>query len=194
MSSPIIVAQPLALAGMGFSAQCPWWGRAWLKYSWYSFITRCRCRSLKIRKWSRHSRRTLPRNRSQIAFAFGAPYGVRSTSIPVPEATLANKPAILPVIVPNQIPRSFSKRRRFPQLLGHPGIRRVPRHTEVHQSSRAQLDDDEHEQRSEEQVIRLEEIAGPYLTGMVSQKGGPRLFGRPRFPHFIDVLLNRCSC
>jgi hypothetical protein len=45
------------------------------------FVTRCSCRSLKSRKWSRHSRRTLPRKRSQTAFAFGAPYGVRNTSL-----------------------------------------------------------------------------------------------------------------
>jgi hypothetical protein len=61
-----------------------------LKCSPYSFTTRCRCRSLKIRKWSRHSRRTLPRKRSQTAFAFGAAYSVHSTSIPVPTAILLN--------------------------------------------------------------------------------------------------------
>ncbi len=56
----------------------------------YSFTSRCRCRSPKIKKWSRHSRRRLPRKRSQIAFAFGARYGVFSTSIPVPLATREN--------------------------------------------------------------------------------------------------------
>ncbi len=42
-----------------------------------------------IKMWSRHSRRTLPTKRSQIAFARGALIGVRSTSIPLPTATAA---------------------------------------------------------------------------------------------------------
>jgi hypothetical protein len=44
------------------------------------------------------------------------------------------------------------KWRRFPQLLGHPGICRVLGGTEVNQASRAQLDDEENEHRSEEDV------------------------------------------
>ncbi len=98
---------------------------------------------------------------------------------------------ILAVIVPNQEARPLSEGRRFPQMLSQPGIGGIPGDTEVHQASGAQLGDDEHEQRSEEEVIGLEKVARPYLAGMASQKGRPGLLGRTRVTHFIDVLLNR---
>ena len=40
------------------------------------------------------------------------------------------------------------------------------------QAARAQLDDNEDEQGTEEDVIRLKEVAGLYLAGVVAQKGG----------------------
>jgi hypothetical protein len=40
-------------------------------------------------RWSRHSRRTLPRKRSQIAFIKGARYAVRTTVMPLAAATHA---------------------------------------------------------------------------------------------------------
>jgi hypothetical protein len=78
MRLPAVVVMQAAQHGAGdeipnhlWVGPSPWWGRARLKYSWYCFINRYKCRSLKISKWSRHSRHTLPRNRSQTAFAFG---------------------------------------------------------------------------------------------------------------------------
>ncbi len=47
------------------------------------------CFSWKIRKWSKHSRLTLPRKRSHTAFACGVRYGVRSTLMPLVVATRA---------------------------------------------------------------------------------------------------------
>ena len=44
--------------------------------------TRCRCASFRITMWSRHSRRTLPRKRSQIAFRFGERGGILTTLMP----------------------------------------------------------------------------------------------------------------
>ena len=43
----------------------------------------------------------------------------------------------------------------------------------VYQASRGQLDDDEQEHRSEEGIVRLKEITGPYVPGMVAQESGP---------------------
>src|SRR6266568_993974 len=52
--------------------------RAWATYS-CSTRSRCACETIRIR--SRHSRRTLPTQRSACAFAFGAAIGVRITVI-----------------------------------------------------------------------------------------------------------------
>jgi hypothetical protein len=49
-----------------------------------------------------------------------------------------------------------------------PLICRVPRHPKMDQSPRAQLDDNEHEYRAEEDVVRLQEVAGPNLAGVVT--------------------------
>ncbi len=68
-------------AGLGASGSAcpiPWCGRAPLKYATYSPRMRRRRRSPRTSTWSRHSRRTLPRKRSQAAFARGARTGVRS--------------------------------------------------------------------------------------------------------------------
>jgi hypothetical protein len=80
---------------------------------------------------------------------------------------------------------------RLAQLLRQPGIGGIPGNTEVHQASRTQLNDDKHEHRLEEQIVCLEEITGPNSSGMVPQKGGPGLFGRPRFTRFTEVFLDR---
>jgi hypothetical protein len=96
------------------------------------------------------------------------------------------------VVVADQKSRSFAKWCRLSQLLGCPLVRRVPRHTKMHHTPRAQLDDDEHERCAEEEVIRLEEIADPYLCGVVAQERHPGLFRRTRrFAHVLDVFLNR---
>jgi hypothetical protein len=84
---------------------------------------------------------------------------------PGPRSYPCEGSTILVVIVPNQISWSLPKWRRLAQLLSHPGIRWVPNHTEVHQASRAQLDNDEQEQRSEEYVIGLKEITCPARFG-----------------------------
>src|SRR5260370_1543335 len=59
-----------------------WCGRDGLKYPAYSTNARTNCRLPSTIRWSRHSRRTLPTKRSQIAFARGASYGVWMTSNP----------------------------------------------------------------------------------------------------------------
>jgi hypothetical protein len=45
----------------------------------------------------------------------------------------------------------------------------------MHHTSRFQLDHKEHEDRAEEHVIRLDEIARPDLIGMIGQKCRPGL-------------------
>jgi hypothetical protein len=48
----------------------------------------------------------------------------------------------------------------------------------MHDALRAQLDDEEREERLEEQVMDLEEVAGPDLLGMVPEEGGSGLAAR----------------
>ena len=74
-------------ARVGIAWPIPWCGRAWLKYATYARSTRRRWAWPRTRRWSRHSRRTLPRKRSQVALARGARTGVRRTRIPLAAAT-----------------------------------------------------------------------------------------------------------
>jgi len=74
----------------------------------------------------------------------------------------------LAVVVADQETRFLSKRCRFAQLLGCPLVGWVPRYSKMNHTTRPQLNDDEHEHRAEENVMGLEEIAGPYLAGVVA--------------------------
>ena len=79
------------LPGDGSGTVCsrPWCGRARLKNATYSRSTRASWHSPRIRTWSRHARRTLPRKRSHTALAHGARTGVRRIAIPLSAATRA---------------------------------------------------------------------------------------------------------
>ena len=96
--------------------------------------------------------------------------------------------------VANQKPRAFPKRRRFAELLGNPVITRRARDAEMNHTSRTQLDHKENEDRSEEQVIRLQKVTSPYLVRVIGQKCRPRLalaFGRQTTPRLAHILLHR---
>ncbi len=61
--------------------------------------------------------------------------------------------------------------------LGSPLICWRSSNTKVHYPPRPKLDDEKHEQGSEEEVINWQEIASPDLVGMVVKEGGPVLIG-----------------
>ena len=58
---------------------------------------------------------------------------------------------------------------------GHPGIGRRACHAHVDHFARVQEGVEEREERSKEQISHLQEVAGPDLSGVVTQKGRPLL-------------------
>jgi hypothetical protein len=58
-------------------------------------------------------------------------------------------------------------------------------------SPRTVLDDEEGEHRPEDDVVRLQEVAGPDLAGVVVQERRPALTPRPRTSSRATVLLDR---
>ena len=79
------------------------------------------------------------------------------------------------VIISNQIARPFPIRSCFSQLLRHPGIGGRSRHIHVNHLPRFQVDDEEGEERTEEEITDLQEIAGPHLCRMIAQESPPIL-------------------
>ena len=71
----------------------------------------------------------------------------------------------------------LTPRRGLPELLGHPDVCGMGSDGRMHNAPGGQLDDDEDEDGSEEEVVHLCEVAGPDLIGMVPQKGSPVLVG-----------------
>ncbi len=84
--------------------------------------------------------------------------------------------AKLAVVVSYQELWCLSKWRLFSKLLSHPHASRRSRDAEVHHSARPKLYDED-VQRPEEQIIHWEEVASPYLLGVVMQERGPVLNG-----------------
>ena len=75
---------------------------------------------------------------------------------------------ILAVVVPDQESWLYTKWRGFPQLLCYPRVCWVSRDAKMDHTARAQLDNDEHEHRAEQNIVCLQEVAGPNLTGVVA--------------------------
>src|SRR5215467_5460609 len=79
------------------------------------------------------------------------------------------------IVITNELFRCLSIGGRFSQLLGHPGIGRRACHAHVDHFARVQEGVEEREERSKEQIRHLQEVAGPDLSGVVTQKGRPLL-------------------
>lgn len=99
--------------------------------------------------------------------------------------------AELGIVVANRETRAFSPRRRLAELLGHPSARRRAGHSDVNNSSRFEFDQEEREDRSEEKVVGLQEVAGPGFVGMIAQERRPALAGWSRSSNSAHVLLDR---
>ncbi len=87
---------PSARRGSASTEHCwpmPCCGRAWWKAATSAVRTHRRCGALMILLRSRRSRRTLPGNRSQTAFAQRALIRVARTSMRLPVATCSNEQA-----------------------------------------------------------------------------------------------------
>ena len=61
------------------------------------------------------------------------------------------------------------------ELLGDPGVSGMGGDGSMHNAPGGELDDDEDEEGSEEEVVDLCEIAGPNLIGVVPQESAPIL-------------------
>src|SRR5215470_6000372 len=86
--------------------------------------------------------------------------------------------SILPVVIIDQILRSLPIRGRFSQLLGHPGIswrswRCVD--SDMDHSSCLELDEEEGKERPKEKVSHLQEVTGPNVRRVITQKCAPLL-------------------
>ena len=90
---------------------------------------------------------------------------------------------VLVVAIADQEARAYAKGRRMAQLLSDPAPARLARHGDVHHATRADLDDEEGEDRPEPGIMKLEEIAGPGLVAMVAQERSPTLLLRGTFSH-----------
>ncbi len=60
----------------------------------------------------------------------------------------------------------------------------------MHDPPRAELGDKEGEERLEEQVMQLEEVAGPHVLGVIPDEGSPRLAGQMWRTRLTDVTLD----
>src|SRR5919204_5156928 len=128
----------------------------------YSRSTRSRCARETIRIRSRHSRRTLPTQRSACAFARGAAIGARITLIPSERKT-SSKTAV------NLLSRSRIRTRRPLLLLGDrhdqvarllrdPGAVRISGHAGQMHAPTLELDEEEHVQASQPERLDREEV------------------------------------
>ena len=93
--------------------------------------------------------------------------------MPLAAATRANGRPVLAVVVADEVARPLVEGRGLAQLLGDPGVGRVPRHADMDHPARAERDDEEGVERAEEQVGDRQEVAGPGLVRMVAQEGRP---------------------
>ncbi len=65
------------------------------------------------------------------------------------------------IVIMNQILRCLPIRRGFSELLGDPGIGRGPCDADMDHPPCLELDEEEGEERSKEEIGHLQEIAGP---------------------------------
>ncbi len=84
------------------------------------------------------------------------------------------------VVLADAVARALVKGGGLAQLLGDPGVGRVPRRAHVDDPPRGLLDDEAGEARPEEPVRDREEVARPAVRGVVAEEGGPRLPARAR--------------
>ena len=97
----------------------------------------------------------------------------------------------LTVIVSNEEPRTVVERHRFAKLLSGPLVRRVSSDVAVNDLAAIETYDEEREDRSESEVIQLQEVASPDLILMILKKGLPCLPATTIWPDAPNVLLDR---
>ncbi len=99
--------------------------------------------------------------------------------------------AIFCIIIPDQICRRLTEGCCLTELLSNPFIGRGTCDGDVYDAPRAKLGNDEGEEWPKENVGHLEEIAGPDVSGVVAEEGGPGLTRWSWWPSLSHVALNR---
>ena len=96
----------------------------------------------------------------------------------------------LAIIITDEVLRSCSIGGGFPQPLCGPSVGRASGDAHMDHLPRLQLDDKEGEERTEEYVGDLQEIAGPDIPGMIVKEGRPVLPMWSSRVHLSHVFLN----
>src|SRR5919201_2645260 len=126
---------------------------------------------------SRHSRRTLPTQRSMWAFAFGACTGVRMTLIFSVANSASNRARKLRVSIVDQEPHPpvalGECYQQVARLLQHPSGVGPAGAGEVLDSSAADRKEHEHVQAAQPNRVDREEIAGEDRLALDSQEAAP---------------------
>jgi hypothetical protein len=95
---------------------------------------------------------------------------------------------ILVVVVADEMFRPLTEGRGLAQLLSRPLVRGMARDADLNHPARTELNDDEHEQRAEEHVGDLDEVARPDGFGLIVEEAQPRLppgMGRSGLLHIL---------
>src|SRR5208283_1941987 len=92
------------------------------------------------------------------------------------------------VVVTEQIGGLLTKRHRFPQLLGHPGRRRMCRHSKVHDLATGMIQNHKDVEDLKAKSRNCEEVDCPGHFEVISQEGQPRL-GLVRSSPSLDHIL-----
>jgi hypothetical protein len=95
------------------------------------------------------------------------------------------------VVVADDESRRRAAGRRIPQLLRDPRRVGISRDADLNDPARAEIDDEEREDRPEPDVVELQKVACPDLTTVIFEKGGPGLSCAIRSPDPANVILDR---
>ncbi len=98
---------------------------------------------------------------------------------------------VLAVAIADEIARPLMVRGGLAQLLGDPGVGRVPRLANMHDPARPERDHEEGVERSVEQIRHWQEVAGPDLRGVVVEERRPGLPSAARRARGSHVPLDR---
>jgi len=96
---------------------------------------------------------------------------VRRTSLRLPAAPRANSAPYVPSL--SRTKDRGAGRRGLAQVLGDSGVGGMPRHADVDDPPRTEVDDEEGAEGPEAHVDDRQEVAGPDVMGVVMQEGSP---------------------
>ena len=139
---------------------------------------RRKCRSLRMIKWSRHSRFTLPIRRSTYGFCHGLRGAVTTSSTPIAITVERNDCPYAPSRSRIRYRGAVSHRKGFANLLRYPIRGRMCRDAEMDDLAALVVEHDEPEQEAERGRGDHETVDRRQAIGVISKECPPRLRGR----------------